>query len=361
MKYVFAVSISLLSLFMFVGCNPTPATLPTSTIPSLSDQLTIHYWAGGMPQQILDTFTAEYGVEINYVPFLTYADAEKNIASGQLLDVVFIGNDYIGQALNTGLLAELNLSNIPNLRNIAINFRDLTYDPGNRFSIPYTWGTTGLVFRSDLATYPITSWSDLWNVEIGKAGIWDDRRSMIGLTLRSLGYSANTSNPEELEEALHLLLELKPRAQFMEQFDPWTSAGELASGRINIALGWAYDALSGRNLNPAIQYIIPQEGTLLWVENMVIPANSSNQYTAEVFINFMLRPEISAQFTNETFYAVTNELASRFISEAIRNDPVVYPLNEMLVNAELIMPLSPEVKELYDGIWKRFMDAQVNS
>ena len=140
-------------------------------------------------------------------------------------------------------------------------------------------------------------------------------------------------------------------------FRSWTSAPELDSGRVTIALGWAYDGLAGRDLNPAIEYVLPNEGTLLWLEDLVIPANSPNKATAELFINFMLRPEIAAQFSNETFYAVTVEPANDIIDPAILNDPIVYPSDDMLVNAELTLPLSAEAKALYDDIWRRFMEA----
>ncbi len=352
----FCISI-IMSVFVLIGCSSTPAVPPTPTQPPLAKELIIHNWDGGMPQPILDAFTAEYGVAINYQPYASYAEAYANLEAGKVYDVAFLGNDFIGQSLGTGLLAELNLSNIPNLRNVAVNFRDLAYDPGNHHSIPYAWGTTGLVVRTDLFGKPVTSWNDLWEAEDGRAGIWDDRRSMIGLTLRSLGYSSNTDKSEELEAALNRLLELKPRVLFMEQFDPWTSVPELDSGRITIALGWAYDGRAGRDLNPAIEYVIPNEGTLLWLENMVIPANSPNKSTAELFINFMLRPEIAGQYVNGTFYAVSVELAENFIDPGILNDTIIYPTDEMLVNAELALPLSPEAKALYDDVWQRFMEA----
>lgn len=352
---------ALYAFLLLSGCTTAPETAPLSTPLPLASSLTLHNWDGGMPQSILDAFTAEYGVAIEYLPYAVYEEAQRNLEAGTPIDVLFVGTDVIAQTLNQGLLAELDLSNIPNLRNISVNFRDLSFDPGNRHSIPLGWGTTGLVVRTDLFGRPVTSWRDLWAGETGQIGIWDDRRSLIGLTLRSLGYSANSQNPAELEAALERMLDLRPRALFMEQFDPWTSAGEMDSGRIVIALGWAYDGLAGRDLNPSIEYVIPREGTLLWLENMVIPANSPNKTTAELFINFMLRPEIAAQYVNETYYAVANEAAKAFVDPAILNDPVVYPTADLLVNAELMLPLSPEALLLYDSVWDRFLAAPAGS
>jgi spermidine/putrescine transport system substrate-binding protein len=342
---------------LMASCSETPTVYPTPTAPPLAETLTLYGWDQIVPSTILEAFTREFGVAVDLQVFVSQDEALASIASGEVYDVVFLENDYIGPALEAGLLAELNLNTIPNLRNIAANFRDLTYDPGNRHSIPYYWGTSGLVVRTDLVDAPVTSWSDLWRAEPGQAGIWDYQRMMFGLALRSLGYSINTDQPEAIEAALERLLELKPRAVFLEQFDLWSSAQALASGTVSIALGWANDALAGRELNPAIEYVIPDEGTMLWVDNLVVPANSPNQYTAETFINFMLRPEIAAQYTNEIFFAVTNEAAREFIDPAILSDPVVYPTDEMLVNSELILPLGQETKALYDAAWQRFMDA----
>lgn len=344
-------------LLLLAGCVPSSATpSPTAQI-SVAEEIVIYGWDGGVPQAILDDFTEEFGINIKYRTFTSYAEASESIQAGEVYDVVFLGTDYVGQLIEQGDLTELTLSNIANLRNVAINFRDLSFDPGNRYSVPYSWGTTGLVVRKDLFAKEVISWNDLWEAEVNQAGIWDDQRSMIGLTLRSLGYSANTDKPEELEAALKRLIELKERALFMEEFDPWTSAAELASGRISIALGWAYDAMAGRELNSEIDYVIPQEGTLLWLESLVIPVTSTNQAGGELFINYMLRPEVAAQFVNETFFAVTIEAASKAIDADILSDPVVYPTDEMLVNAEIVFPLSPESKELYDDVWRRFMDA----
>jgi spermidine/putrescine transport system substrate-binding protein len=349
-------SFVLLLVGLLGGCAESPVVYPTPTAPPLAETLTVFGWDEDI-QSIMDAFTQEYGVAIDYRTFISYEQAIDAIEAGQIYDVVFMGNDFIGEIVNTGLLAELNLSNIPNLRNVAVNFRDLTYDPGNRYSVPHSWGTSGLLVRTDLVDGPVTSWNDLWRAEPGRAGIWDDQRNMLGLALHSLGYSANTDQPEAIEAALERLLELKQRAVFLEAFGLQDAVNALADGQITIALGWAYQALAGRELNPSIAYIIPQEGTVLWLENLVIPANSPNRYTAEIFINFMLRPEIAAQYTNQTFYAVTVEPAREFIDPAILADPIVFPTTDMLVNAEVIMPLPPEVRALYDSAWQRFMNA----
>jgi spermidine/putrescine transport system substrate-binding protein len=243
---------------------------------------------------------------------------------------------------------------VPNFNNISANFRDLVYDPGNKYSIPYSWGTTGLVVRSDLAEQPPSHWLDLWEPRYaGQIAMWDLPRYTLGAALKSLGYSANSENPAALEVALNHLLALKPNATWLSEED--TSAHLLVSGEAVMALGWAYDVWVGQKENEDIEYVLPREGAILWGDNFVIPANSSRKYTAELFLNFILRPEISGQIINENYQPMANGAANSYVDPEILNDPVVYPRNQDLENAEILLPLSLKGEDLYADIWERFM------
>jgi spermidine/putrescine transport system substrate-binding protein len=350
--------ILMLAMTWLTACdNASPP--PKTTVPSLAQELTFYDWKDDMPQSVLDAFTREYGIKVNYLSYESQEEATATIRAGQVYDVVVMETRFVPMLAREGLLAELNHTNLVNLKNIAANFRELAYDPGNRYCIPFNWGTTGLVVRSDLVAGPVTRWTDLWDPRYaGRVGIWmGQRREMIALTLKSLGYSANSENPAELEAALKRLNELRPHVLKLEDFDPVTSAGALNSGKVVLAMGYAYDVLQAREQNQSIGYVLPAEGALLWGDTFVIPANSPRQYTAEVFINFLLRPEINAQIANENHYATPNEAAFPFIDPAIHNDPVIYPPNQNLQNAEIILPLSPEGESLYQNIWERFLAA----
>jgi spermidine/putrescine transport system substrate-binding protein len=182
-------------------------------------------------------------------------------------------------------------------------------------------------------------------------------REVISLTLKSLGYSANSEESAELEKALQRLIELKPYVLALEDYNLYTSADLLASGKILIAMGYASDVIEGSRQNPSIKYILPKEGALLWNDTFIIPVNSPNQYTAELFLNFLMRPEVNAMIVNENLYATPNEAAYPFIEPEILNNPVIFPAQQDLVNAELILPLTPQGQELYDSIWERFLAA----
>lgn len=361
MNYCFQTSLPWLlgTLLILISCVAAPASPPTPTPPVLADELIFYDWVDDMPVSVLEAFTAEYGVKVTYLTYETQEEAIANMQAGQVYDVVVVGNDLLPGLSAANLLAALNRQNIPNFKNISPSFRDLLYDPGNQYSVPYTWGTTGIVVRSDLLTEPATRWADLWDPRYaGKIVLWGLPRFAISATLKALGYSANSENPAELEAALQHMLKLKVNVFFAKETDG-SVAPYLVSGQAAIAPGTTLDAVQGRLENEAISYVFPEEGALLWGDNFVIPANSSRQYTAELFLNFLLRPEISAQITNQKYYATANEAARAFIDPAILNDPIIFPLNRTLENAEIILPLSSAGQMLYNDIWTRFEAANL--
>ena len=349
----------LIAALSLVAACSSPAASPTpAPTPPLAKELILYNWAGYMPQPVLDAFTAEFGVKVTYEVYETPEQAVENIQAGQAYYVVVMGNEMIPALMADGLLAEIDYRNVPNFKNISANFRDLSYDPGNRHSVPFNWGTTGLLVRSDLVAEPVTRWADLWDERYaGKVAVWPIESELIPIALKSLGYSVNSENPAELEAALERLLELKKNVFFWD-LDAPSIVPPLLSGEAVIADGWAYDALTGRDENEAIVYVLPAEGTILWGDNFVIPANSPNKRTAELFLNFLLRPEISAQIANELYYANANEAARALIDPDVLNDPLVFPPEDALRNAEILLPLSPEGQALHDDIWARFMAAR---
>ncbi|MCG3206887.1 MAG: Spermidine/putrescine-binding periplasmic protein [Anaerolineae bacterium] len=350
---------SVLALLVSAGCNAATPVSPANTPPTPANEVIFYNWEGDVPQPVLAAFTREYGVNVTYVIYESQEEAIENMRAGQTYDLVIMESRFVPLLIQEGLLARINRRNIPNFKNISANFRDLSYDPGNQYSVPYSWGTTGLVVRSDLAAQPVTSWADLWDPRYaGKVGLWRGQpRETIALTLKSLGYSANSETPAELETALQRLIQLKPNLIFLEEFDLETSAGVMLSGQAVISMGYANDVLQGRAENPAITYVLPAEGALVWGDNFVIPANRPHPDTAELFLNFLLRPEISAQIVNQTHYASANQAAQQFVETEIQADPVIFPPDRDLKNAEIILPLSAEGQELYNNIWARFLAA----
>ena len=347
-----------LMLALFAACStPTPPPSTPTPVP-LAKEITLYDWEEDMPQSVLDAFAEEYGVGVNYLVYESQEEAIENMRAGQVFDIVVMESRFIPLLVKESLLAELDQGNLSNSKNLSADFRELAYDPGNHYSIPYNWGTTGLVIRSDLVAEPITRWADLWDPRYaGRTAYWFGQpREVLGLTLKSLGYSANSEKRAELEAALARLLELKPTIIPIE--DPsvhWPEA--LADGQVVVAMGYASDVLFGQELNPSITYVLPKEGALLWNDTFTIPASSPNKVTAELFLNFLMQADINAKIVNENLYATPNEAAYEFIEEDILDNPIIFPPNEDLLNAELILPLTPKGQQLYDEIWERFTAA----
>ena len=340
------------AMILVTACS---ASAGENTTPTPVTELTLYNWIDYLPQSVMDTFTEEYGITINYVYYETQEEAVQNIRAGKNYDLVVLPPELIPGLYNEGLLAPIDYSNVLNFKNVSPNFRDLAFDPGNKYSIPFHWGTTGLLYRKDLAHKEITRWADLWDPEFeGKVGIWPIPRSVIPITLKALGYPANSEDPAHLRMALEKMLELRKKSFLVSNVNS-SIVPVLAEGKAVIGYGWAYDALSIED--SSITYTIPAEGSILWSDHFVIPASSTKQRTAELFLDFLLRPEVSGMIINESYYPMANDAAVPFISPAIINNPIVYPPSEVIENSEIILSLSPEGIKLYDDIWQQFLDA----
>lgn len=351
----------LFTLCTLLAADGSHALPVSSTTPHTPESLILFDWAGYMPQSILDAFTQESGIPVTYLIYDDQDEAVAEIRAGKQVDVLVLDNELIPTVVADGLLAELDYQNIVNFRYISPNFRDLTYDPENKYSIPIQWGTSGLVVRSDRTQQPITGWADLWNPRYaGRIGIWPYERDMIDITLKALGYSINSQDPAELNQAQQKLLALRKNVFLM---DPTLATGVsyLMDDKTALIYGWSYDAREAEAKLATSTYVLPKEGTILWSDNVTIPANSVHKQAAEKFINFLLRPEISAQMVNELWVATPNSAARPFIAAEILSNPAIYPPNESLKQAEFEEPASEETKQRYEQIWDRFLAAGKDS
>lgn len=326
-----------------VGCSQTTVVVPVEII--------YRDWAGAMPQSVLDAFTKETGIKVVYQPYENQESLLQEIRSGQRFDVIVLESELIPGALRENLLAELDIESLTNYKNISPNFRDLVYDPYNAHSIPYSWGTTGLVVRSDLVSKPVTKWADLWDPQFaGKIITWNSPRYMIGIALKSLNYSINSESPQELESAKQKLISLKPHTRQVN----WEMAVAMPfflREEAVLAIGQIDELMAGQKANVPISYILPDEGAILWGDNWAVPTNAPNKEAGEKLINFFLRSDIGAEIINTTFYWLPNEAALPLVNPELRNNPNILPDPATLKNAEILSGLSPEGEKLYQMIW----------
>ena len=342
---------------LLAGCAAriTPAP-PSPTTPT--DKLILYSWVDYMPQPVLDAFTAETGVEVVVRTYASQEEAVAAIRSAAVdFDVAVISNEKLPALIAEGRFAPLDRAAIPNFINISPNFRDLIFDPGNRYSAPYLWGTTGLLVRTDLVAAPVTRWQDLWDARYaGKIAARPLATELLTVALASLGYSHHSENPVELEAALHHLLALKPALRFVD-IEVEEGLAPLLEGEVVLMVGWSGEALIARQANPNIEYVLPQEGAIAWVDNFVVAADSANRRRAEQFIDFMLRPSISAQIVEAYYYPSANEAAQQYVDPTLAADPLLFPAAEDAARLNFYQSLSAEGSALYDAIWQRFLEA----
>ncbi len=334
------------------------ASMPTAVAVQRQDTEIIFYaWPEDATSVVFDEFTAATGIKVRHESFDSLDEAEEEIAQGKDVDVVVMESTRLPRLIEAGLLAELNYSHIPNFKYVSQNFRDLTFDPGNRHSVPNSWGTTGIVVRTDRVSPPIERWSDLWRPDLaGRVVLWSTQpRDTLGFALRSLGYSANTSDPAQIQEAADHLMELAPRAIWLEDAEssaPWLIEGDAAA-----AMGWAFDFWALQEAGVPAAYVLPADGAMLWNDNFVIPAQSANKDAAETLINFLLRPDIAARVIEANYYPMAHETVRALLDPAIGNDPVIYPEREALANAELQMPLTIDGQVQQDAAWQHVLSS----
>jgi len=311
--------------------------------------LYVYNWGDYIDESILEEFEKETGIKVVYDTFSTNEDMYVKIKSGgSTYDVVFPSDYMVTRMINEGMLLKIDLEKIPNRVHIDPKLMGADYDPKNEYTLPYMWGTLGILYNTTMVDEPVDSWDILWDPKYEKEILMlDSQRDSIAVALLRLGYSINTLDEKELEEAGELLKEQKPLvlAYVVDEGQDKMIAGEAA-----LAVVWSGEATVARMQNPDLAFAIPKEGTNLWFDVMAVPSNAKNPDGAMKFINFMLDPEISFRNADYTGYAVTNGEVRAMIPPEISDDRSIYPEPEDLVNAEVFVNLG-QTLSIYDRIW----------
>lgn len=310
-------------------------------------------WAEDVPTQTLQAFSAETGIQVDYVAYDSQEEAVEALRAGETYDVLVLDSRFIPQLAAESLLLPLDAAAIPNMKHLMPSFRDLAYDPGNRYSLPFNWGLTGLLVDPQRAAAPVAAWADLWNPALhGQVGVWlGTPRELVGLSLKSLGYSANSENPQELQAAFDHLAVLLEQAVPLENYDPVDAAQAFLHGGVALAVAYALDLQAALDAGLPVEFVLPREGVLLWSDAFVVPATAANPQAANRLIDFLHRPEVNVSVSTFNGYATANQGAQALLDPELLNNPVIYPSQEDLARAELILPLSPQAQILYDRLW----------
>ena len=315
-----------------------------------SEQKRLHVftWANYVGDEIRTGFESEFGVQVSVDVFASNEDLLAKLKSGASgYDVIMPSDFMVAIMIKENLLSALDLTKIPNFKNISTQFLNRDFDPENRYSVPYTWGTAGIAFDSSVVDPAPDSLSALWdNRYSGKFSMLDDQREAIGVALKLLGYSVNTTNLSALEAAKEKLIEQKPLVkQYKNEADEILGTGDVA-----MAHCWSGDAFRAAARRPSIKYVIPKEGATQFIDTVSIPLSAPNKAIAAQFINYLLRPEINAKVTEFTKYGTCVPAARDHLPEALRNHPGIYPPAEVLNKLESLKDLG-EFTRYYDRAW----------
>lgn len=328
-----------------------------SLLASAEEQITlnVYNWGEYIEQETLEMFEDKYpNIKVNYTTYDSNEAMYSKIVSGAADYDIVVPSDYmISKLINEDMLAELDFSNIPNYKNIGEAYKNLSYDPDNKYTVPYFWGTVVVIYNSlhvDEADVADESLDLLWNEKYaGKILMFDNPRDSFGIALTKLGYSMNSENTEEWHEAAELLSEQKPivQAYVMDAiFD------KMESGEAWIAPYYAGDALIIQETNPDIRFYMPKEGTNMFFDAMCVLKTSEHKKEAELFINFMCDPEIAAMNADSVGYATPNTEAEKLLDPEITSNALVYPDDEYLTgNTEVFINLSQKTQMLQSTLW----------
>ena len=319
------------------------------------EKLVVYNWGEYIDPEVLTMFEEETGIDIVYEEFETNEILYPKISSGAIAYDVICPSDYmIQRMIENDLLSEINFDNIPNLKNIGKQYleRSRQFDPENKYSVPYCWGTVGILYNKMMVDEPVDSWSILWDPKYKDNILMQDSvRDAFGVTLKYLGYSLNSTDLDELTEAKNLLIEQKPlvQAYVIDQVRDKMIGNEAALGVI-----YSGEAIYTQKENPNLEYVIPKEGSNIWIDSWVIPKNAEHKENAEKFINFLCRPDIALMNFEYITYSTPNEAARELIEdESIRNSEIAFPDLSKYDNLETFQYLGTEADQVYGDLWNK--------
>ena len=319
------------------------------------EKLVVYNWGEYIDPEVLTMFEEETGIDIVYEEFETNEILYPKISSGAIAYDVICPSDYmIQRMIENDLLSEINFDNIPNLKNIGKQYLEQSrqFDPENKYSVPYCWGTVGILYNKMMVDEPVDSWSILWDPKYKDNILMQDSvRDAFGVTLKYLGYSLNSIDLDELTEAKNLLIEQKPlvQAYVIDQVRDKMIGNEAALGVI-----YSGEAIYTQKENPNLEYVIPKEGSNIWIDSWVIPKNAEHKENAEKFINFLCRPDIAMMNFEYITYSTPNEAARELIEdESIRNSEIAFPDLSKYDNLETFQYLGTEADQVYGDLWNK--------
>ena len=369
-KRVFAISMAGLTAAsaLLSGCGASGNTGTSGTDSAASGsadggELYVYNWGEYIDEDVISQFEEETGITVVYDLFETNEEMYPVIEAGAVNYDVVCPSDYMIQKMRENdLLAELNFDNIPNIAQIDPAYMEMSqaFDPENKYSVPYCWGTVGILYNTklldELGVPAPTKWADLWDERLsGEILMQDSVRDAFMVALKKDGYSMNSESKDEIEQAKQELIDQKPlvQAYVIDQVRDKMIGGEAAVGVIYSGeMLYIQDEVASLGLDYDLEYVIPEEGTNLWLDSWVIPKNAKNKENAEKWIDFMCRPEIAKANFEYITYPTPNKGAFELLDEDMQNNKAVFPDIDSLKDSEVYQYLGDDTDAIYNELWK---------
>ena len=319
-----------------------------------NEQVIVNNWGEYLDPEVINIFEEETGIEVVYDEYETNETMYPKVASKAAEYDVVCPSDYmIQKMIENNLLAEIDFDQVPNIKNIDPNYikQSRDFDPENKYSVPYCVGTVGILYNKTMVDEPVDSWDILWNDKYKDNILMQDSvRDAFMVALKKLGYSMNSTDPEELEEAKQALIDQKPltQAYVVDQVRDKMIGNEAAIGVI-----YSGEAIYTQRENSDLEYVIPKEGTNVWIDSWCILKDAPNKENAEKFINFLCRPDIALMNFEYITYSTPNTEARKLIEDDdIRNSTIAFPDLSQYKNLETFRYLGEDADHLYTELWK---------
>ena len=355
------------AMLAFFGCEKTPAppgaTPPASPSPaaaspaspaasrsgeSTSDAekaLHIFCWSEYIPQQIVDAFSADTGIKVSME---TYSSNEemlaKLFAGGGNYDIIQPSEYVIEGLIKESLLTPIDHASIPNMKNLAPEFTNMSFDPGNKYSVPYMAGSVGIIVNTEVVQDDIKSYNDVFQEKFAKnIVVLDDAREIVSWGLESLGIPVNEVSDENLAKVKPLLEKWLPLVKVFDSDSPKTA---LLNGDVALGVVWAGEGAILLNEDEKFKWIVPAEGGHLFVDSLAIPKTAKHVKNAELFINYVLRPDVSAKISEAFPYLNPNVAARELLTPAQRNNPASFPTADQLANMQTFKDIGEQATKI---------------
>lgn len=299
-------------------------------------------------------FTRRTGIRVNYTTFDSNESLYSKLAGGGADYDIIIPSDYmVSKMINEGMLEPLDYGNIPNFQYIDEAYRNLEYDPENRYTVPYTWGTVGIIYNTTMVEGEIDSWDALWDEQYkGNMLMFGNSRDAFAIAQSRLGIPYNSTDKDDYRRAADELIKQKPlvQAYVMDQIYDKMEGGEAA-----LAPYYAGDAIVMMEGNPDLAFVVPKEGANLFVDAICIPKGCQNKEAAEMYINFLSEPQVAAANIEYIGYSTPSSAAFALLDEETQNNPVIYPPEETLAKCQAFRSLPDDVNLYMDSLWTEIM------